>query len=59
MDFFSTDAARARTASDTTSEAAAAMPRGKQREKVEEKERGSAKFAEGEFSITPYFTRGW
>ena len=32
MDLFSTDAARARTASDTTSEAAA-MPRGKQREK--------------------------
>ena len=58
MDLFSTAAARARTASDTTSEAAA-MPRGKQREKVEEKERGSAKFAEGEFSITPYFTRGW
>ena len=58
MGLFSTDVARARTASDTTSEAAA-TPWGKQREKVEEKERGSAKFAEGEFSITPYFTRGW
>ena len=41
MDLFSTDVARARTASDTTSEAAA-TPRGKQREKSGGESEGGA-----------------
>ena len=59
MDLFSTDVARARTASDTTSEAAA-MPRGKQREKVGGRERArDCKFCSKRIFFWLYFSSGW